>query len=413
MNSNSFKNILFIAFVVFCIQFTELKINVIKVAEILLLCLTPFLYYKSINKWVLLFFGLFTLWFLISIALNPFRDFYLLKEVSVLKKPYFITIGRYLELISCINLMALVQQFFKNKSYEEVLFFIKQIFLLSFFLLILSLIIYTLHMHGFITETRTVYWGDRLRGWFSEGGPYGLMLGFTFVLSFFYKNKYNNIFRTIILFTIIFFAKSKAGGMLLIVWFILLYHKKMYKKIRELNIIILIVGGIITSLIFVKLAGFYIDDINNIKREVVKRPTDINLVMGRIAGLFIFPEMVVDNPIVGIGLGNYPIMRNNPEYLGFIPSSPIGKTDAHGYGGIVQLLVDGGLVILILFLRIIYLFFKKIKRNKNGLEVFLYMFLFLFIFGVQIYFLYPWILLGILISLSEKSEFHDKRYISS
>ncbi|HBK70196.1 MAG TPA: hypothetical protein DDZ39_00820, partial [Flavobacteriaceae bacterium] len=119
MNSSriySLKNILFIVFVVFCIQFTEIKINVIKVAEILLLLLTPFLYYKSINKWVLLFLSLFIFWFLISIAFNPFREFYLLQEVSILKKPYFITIGRFLELIACVNLTALTHQFFKNKS---------------------------------------------------------------------------------------------------------------------------------------------------------------------------------------------------------------------------------------------------------------------------------------------------------
>ena len=120
--------------------------------------------------------------------------------------------------------------------------------------------------------------------------------------------------------------------------------------------------------------------------------------MGRIAGLFIFPKMIVKNPIAGIGLGNYPIVRNNPEFLGFIPKSPKGKTDAHGYGGLMQLLVDGGLIIFTLFLIIIYQLFKKLKRNGNNEEKFLQIFLFFFVFGVQIYFLYPWVLMGVLMA---------------
>ena len=124
--------------------------------------------------------------------------------------------------------------------------------------------------------------------------------------------------------------------------------------------------------------------------------------MGRIAGVFIFPDMIVDYPVLGIGLGNYPIMRNNPKYLDFIPKSPKGETDAHGFGGIVQLLVDGGIVVFGLFLLIMYKFYKDVKKNKNKSENFLLIFLFFFIFGVQIYFLYPWVLLGILTSLNSK-----------
>jgi len=117
--------------------------------------------------------------------------------------------------------------------------------------------------------------------------------------------------------------------------------------------------------------------------------------------------MIQDYPLLGIGLGNYPIMRNNPSYLGVIPVSPIGKTDAHGYGGLAQLLVDGGVFIFILFMYIMYLFYKKVKSLKEGLENYLLIFLCFFIFGVQIYFLYPWVLLGILISLSSKEKLNE------
>ena len=93
-------------------------------------------------------------------------------------------------------------------------------------------------------------------------------------------------------------------------------------------------------------------------------------------------------------------MRNNPKYLDFIPHSPNGKTDAHGFGGIVQILVDGGLIMLLFFSFIMTKFYKKLRLSSKKNSYFLLAFLYLFVFGVQIYFLYPWILFGILITLS-------------
>lgn len=391
----------FVILLVFCIQFTELKFDVIKITEILLLLLTPFLYYKKINKWVLRFMSLFILWFAVSIVLNPFRDFYQLEGVSILKRPYLITIGRFLELIACVNLMALTIQFLKDKSREEIYFLVKKIVVYSFVLLLILLVIYFTFLIGLIDKTSLIYENERLRGWFAEGGPYGLMLAFIFCLSFFYKSKYNTFIRGVIILSIIFVARSKAGLLLTMVWFTIIYHKRLYNKLRQLNIVVIFLGVLIILIVSVKISHKYIYAIKHVEKEMRERPTDINLVMGRIAGLYIFPEMVRDHLLFGIGLGNYPLMRNNPEYLGFIPHSPPGKTDAHGFGGIIQILVDGGLIFFSMFLSIFYLLFKSLKNNPS-LTPFLYIFLFLFMFGVQIYFLYPWVLLGLIIALLNK-----------
>ena len=138
------------------------------------------------------------------------------------------------------------------------------------------------------------------------------------------------------------------------------------------------------------------------EKYVVQRPNDTNLIMGRIAGSHIAPKMIMDNPFFGIGLGNYPIQRNLKEYRSFIPKSPPGKTDAHGLGGIFQLLVDGGIFILFLFIIILVLLIRKTLNLRNNLEIFLFVFPCFFLTGVQIYFLYPWFLLGVIISLNEK-----------
>jgi hypothetical protein len=347
---------------------------------------------------------LFIGWFIITLLLNYSKSFYLLKNVSILKTPYLISIGRFLELVSCINLTTLVYLFFKKKSKEKIKQYVKDIYNLCFIILIVNIIIYFLFIQEYIVDTHIVYWGDRLRGGFGEGGPYGLMLGFTFCLSFFYKSKYHLTTRVTILLVTFFLADSKAGFILILTWFFIYYYKKIHKKLKELNIIFLIIGGLFLSFVLATLAKNYILDISNIKREVTERPTDVNLIMGRIAGVYIFPKMIKDYPLTGIGLGNYPIMRNNPKYLGIIPVSPIGKADAHGYGGLIQLLVDGGLIFFLSFLYIIYLFYRKIRLLNEGLENYLLIFLCFFIFGVQIYFLYPWVLFGILISLSSKEK---------
>ena len=43
---------------------------------------------------------------------------------------------------------------------------------------------------------------------------------------------------------------------------------------------------------------------------------DGNFVSGRVAGAFIVPKMVEEHPVVGVGWGNYGLVRDAPEYRG-------------------------------------------------------------------------------------------------
>lgn len=400
------KEILLISLIILSIHFTEFKIGVVKLSEIVLLMLPPFFYTKKISKWVFYFYLLFAVWLVMSLALNQFRVFPPLKGLSVLKNPYIITVGRFLELMACINLVALVHYYLKSKTYSYIIFFVKKIVFVSFFLVILNMLFYWLVVNRIIPDSSVVYVTTsnyyRLKGWFGEGGPYGLMLSFIFVLSFFYKSPLNFYIRSFLIFNIVFLAKSKAGILLLVLWGVVYYYKTIYRKLKSLSFLVLIIGGLITLLAFAKLAEIYIDHIDNMEKYVAQRPDDTNLIMGRIAGSHIVPKMVRDNAFFGIGLGNYPIVRNNSEYRTFIPFSPTGKTDAHGLGGLVQLLVDGGLFTLFFFLLILYLMIRKTIKLKNNMEIYFLVFPCFFLTGVQIYFLYPWVLLGILIALNER-----------
>lgn len=406
------KEILLITLVILSIHFTEFKIGVVKLSEIILLLLPPFLYSKKINKWCFYFYILFFIWLGISLFFNLHRELPPLKGLSLLKSPYLITIGRFLELIACVNLVSLAYFYFKDKSRKYIIQFVEKVVFISFLLIIFNSFIYLLVTNGVLSGSSLVYITSsnyyRLKGGFIEGGPYGLMLSFLFVLSFLYNSRFNIIIRAFIIANIVFLAKSKAGMLLLVIWAVIYYYKTVYRKIKSLSFIVLLLGGVIALFAFAKLAEVYIEHIQNMEKYVIERPDDTNLIMGRIAGSHIAPKMVLDNPIFGIGLGNYPIQRNLEKYRSFIPASPPGKTDAHGLGGIFQLLVDGGLFILFLFFLIIFFLTKKTLRLKNNLEIFLFAFPCFFLTGVQIYFLYPWFLLGIIISLNEKTDQEKK-----
>ena len=110
----SIKETILLGLVILSIHFTEFKIGVIKLSEIILLLLPPFVYTKKVSKWAYYFYLLFTVWLILSLCINPFREFPKLIGLSHLKNPYIITIGRFLELIACVNLASIIHHYFKN-----------------------------------------------------------------------------------------------------------------------------------------------------------------------------------------------------------------------------------------------------------------------------------------------------------
>jgi hypothetical protein len=44
------------------------------------------------------------------------------------------------------------------------------------------------------------------------------------------------------------------------------------------------------------------------------RSDDANFVMGRISGAVLAPRMIAAHPLLGIGWGNYPLVRDDPQY---------------------------------------------------------------------------------------------------
>jgi len=143
----------------------------------------------------------------------------------------------------------------------------------------------------------------------------------------------------------------------------------------------------------------YVEKLDKIRKEVRLRPNDSNLIMGRLSGFYIAPNMIKENPVFGIGLGNYPLLRNNKEYRGFfpLPDKAILDADASGFGGIIDIIIDMGIAGLLVFMYLNYLMVKRFMDKNKGVVLQLG-FLILFLFGVQLYFSYPWAFLGVILA---------------
>jgi hypothetical protein len=111
-------------------------------------------------------------------------------------------------------------------------------------------------------------------------------------------------------------------------------------------------------------------------------------VAGRIAALYIVPKMISAHPFTGIGFGNYPLMRNDPHYLGFLPEVR-DMEDLTGLG-LAGIAPEIGLPAT---LWLMILLFQPYWANRKGASIIAISLLFqptAHVLGVQIAFFYPW-----------------------
>jgi hypothetical protein len=400
INTNNLKLILTVCLITFCIQTPDVKLGFVKISEILLLFIAPFLFKKAINKFIFYFLVFFSIEFILGLLITSTHHFEILGP-SKFKAPYIITIGRYLELISCISLCIITFRLFKNNTQESkriIDYLVNWNIIITAFFFFLFLLVKIGLLP--IQHSIVVYNPERLRGLYNEGGPFGLMLSFIFILTFFQEKTKERLFKQLFLFVIIAFcAQSKAGILFVVVWIALFNFEILKNKLRAFVFLLIIIFTIGFYFLFINVSSMYITEFNRIKQSIKERPMDINLILGRVSGTYIVPNMIKENPVFGIGLGNYPLLRNNAEYRTFFPKPPKESIDidAHGFGGIVDIIVEMGLVGFFFFMFIIYGLHQEIKTFYKG-SILVLGFLLIYCFGVQIYFLYPWVLLAIILA---------------
>ena len=137
---------------------------------------------------------------------------------------------------------------------------------------------------------------------------------------------------------------------------------------------------------------------SNFEALVPLHEDDPSMMMGRLVAVFIVPRMILAHPALGIGLGNYSLMRNDPEYLDDLP--PTNGWDLPGLGLLGSAAELG--VPLTLFL--LFLLLKPMSHARRAKSPGILVIAAGFqpvavLLGVNLNFFYPWLVTAFALSL--------------
>lgn len=233
----------------------------------------------------------------------------------------------------------------------------------------------------------------RIRGFFIEGGPFGVYIVGVIIVQIIrgyylrYIGKRSFVIGMGVLAVAFVGAQSKASVLLVIV-LLSIY----LLKIRRVGLMLLgalaIVPLVLTSNLAGGLQGYY-DNYANFEAAARERPEDNALLMGRLAAAVLVPRMIEAHPLLGVGIGNYSLMRNNPTILKGLPR--VELWDLNGLG-VLGYMTELGIP-LTLFLLVIYAYPLLMAWRRRPWIVLLCAYpLLAALFGVQLYFAYPWVL---------------------
>lgn len=404
----------------FFVSMTDIKIGALQVAEFVTLLLLA-LYISSefirikIQKFVLQ--DWLMMLFISTVAISSI--YALNTEVfaipsdagSILKSPGWISFSRIIQMLAlfvCYKLI--IAECKKNSSMLDICanVYIYSGFVASLYGLFSYFFLVTI---GFDMGGAYGEYGYRLRAFYVEGGPYGLFSGSVLLLILARWNsgsipsaRQKFIFFCVALSFLLAQSKSAFFALFLALSMSFLLRNPTY-LIRNFKIFLLVTGVISITAIYSG-AGDVFNRLMSDRQSLIESPDlfvgDHNYAMGRIAAGIIVPQMISENPVLGIGLGNYSLLRDADKYNLFLPR--VDMWDLHGLG-LLGLTAEVG-VLGILFLSAFFLL-RYIRELKSGGSVFFLAIsaypLAALLFGVQPTFSYPWILLALSESFAKSS----------
>lgn len=374
-------------------QLTDVSIGPLKLWEFLAITILAFSI-RTIDKKYSPFILFFALLLFFSFVATYFSD---VKYYSYggLKEKYIISIVRFTELMLCV-LTAMTVSNAARKYNADPMNLISKFIRYNFYLTVIVLLLFC---GDLFLNTKIVSYGikGRLSGFYVEGGPYGLFISTLIFLELITSKRKSHLIVFIIA---LFLTQSKAAMISLLIFVMIGF---MFKNRFLASFVLprnffrfsffLITAVVITSFTAYKVAYNYIEDIQNSSYLLDSRSNDTSFVMGRIAAYHIGPNIIMDKPVIGVGLGAYSLVRNNQKYSKDFPQ--VDRWDLTGLGGLFNLLVENGVFGLLGFIFIVFRFFKL---DTLGLG-FLMLFIVPFALGAQLYMIYPWVYLGLYASI--------------
>ncbi|WP_428330048.1 O-antigen ligase family protein [Mucilaginibacter sp.] len=409
-----------IAICTFCLQMPDLKVSSIKISELLMLMLLPFYIKETFkSKTLILFFAFYVLFLFKTFATNTIAQFFINEDLPLLKHPYFISLSRFVEMLACIIFCVFILNALKLAR-DPLLLIKKFLFVQIFCFGLLYIFIFALYkahlLHTSAYDNLIVYdtsEGDllyRLRGFYVEGGPFGLF--YAFLLSVcvgFYKKLALNKWYIIICIILVLMASSKAGYMMVVLTFFVFFTIKIKHLFKSAvaKVSLFIVAGVATVYISTLVFDNYIQNLADVEQRTANfapGELDPNFMLGRISATVIVPNMLKNKWVTGIGWGNYPLVRNNPQYRTFMPEVPVSMWDATGFGGMLDLLLEAGVVLFLVYLFLYFRVSKLISKHFDQSPYIILSYIAPLLLGVSIYFFYTWFLLGIILFFSQKTK---------
>jgi O-antigen ligase len=237
---------------------------------------------------------------------------------------------------------------------------------------------------------------DRVRGFFNEGGPYGMFLVGASLAVLLRAHLKSYVYRfhvpaTLALFGVALLLSGSKAGLLAAAGLAALGVLFAGNRRQKLVLIAATVLSLAILSLFERQLVAYWFLYQDIEEIAVYHPDDPNYVMGRVTGALIVPRMIAAHPILGIGLGNYSLMRNDPEYLQGLPA--VDEWDLTGMGLIGAMAELGIPLALCLFA--ILLRPLRMARKRKAASVAAVAAAFQpvsFLLGVNLNFFYPWLI---------------------
>lgn len=406
--------------ITFLSGFTDIRLAEIQLVEVAVIC-ALFMAFMSPRQTLSLqgpsiivglmpqFLWLFLL-VLCGCILSMRLNFYPPSGISLIKHPPFLTFVRFIEVVISSSSMFLVALAVRNEPQK-----LKTLFTAFMWAAYLNCAYAIISWLGWaagfglpgITPGLFV---PRLRGFFAEGGPLGVFLCAAFLIQLIRGVYLHYISRrsywigmAVVLIGLIG-AQSKAAVLTLFTLLVIFSIKQ-----RRLVIIFACAALVVPLAIasnFVDGMSGYASNLSNFDSAAAERPTDGNLVNGRLMASILLPRIIEEHPILGVGLGNYSLVRNDPQLLQGLPRTELW--DLHGLG-LLGYAAELGIP-LTLFAMWLYAYpAARALRARPWLLLLSCYPVLAAVFGVQLNFAYPWIVAGMaLAALSIDQEYQAR-----
>ncbi len=237
----------------------------------------------------------------------------------------------------------------------------------------------------------------RARGFFVEGGPFGLYMVTVLIVLLFERYVLRSLSRSIFIacaavpLAALLASRSKAAACLIValsIW--AAFRANKFRQVGLAVFVILLLAGWAVEAGFGEEFSNYWASYELAAELTNLAPQNANIAAGRVAAGYVVPHMIADRPIFGIGFGNYPVERDNPVYSWPLPPSPVWDSGGLGlFDSVAELGVP-------LFLCFVALVWKPVRMAEGQFSPEIVVTLagcqfWVLVFGASITFLYPYL----------------------